>query len=71
MKTIVITNDFSEGWKQVARYGFELAKQLKANVPLCNAMIIPAEIPQTGLAGWPPHVFEELMDDENLSIIKL
>jgi hypothetical protein len=34
-------------------------------------MIIPAEISQTGLVGWPPPVFEELMEDENLSIIKL
>ncbi|MGN8068863.1 universal stress protein [Mucilaginibacter sp. 22184] len=63
MKTIVITTDFSDGSKQAVRYGFELARQLKANITLCNAMIIPAEIPQTGFVGWPPNIFEELMND--------
>jgi nucleotide-binding universal stress UspA family protein len=71
MKTIVITTDFSDGSKQVVRYGLELAKQLKANVTLCNAMIIPAEIPQTGLVGWPPDVFEELMEDSTKELNKL
>lgn len=71
MKTIIITTDFSDGSKQVARYGFELAKQLRANVTLCNAMIIPAEIPQTGIVGWPPDVFEELMEDSTKELNQL
>lgn len=71
MKTIVITTDFSDGSKQVARYGFELAKQLRADVTLCNAMIVPAEIPQTGIVGWPPDVFEELMEDSTKELNKL
>jgi nucleotide-binding universal stress UspA family protein len=71
MKTIVITTDFSAGSKQVARYGFELAKQLRADVTLSNAMIIPAEIPQTGIVGWPPDVFEDLMQDSTKELNKL
>lgn len=71
MKTIVITTDFSDGSKQVARYGFELARQLRTDVTLCNAMIIPAEIPQAGIVAWPMDVYDELMADSTKELNQL
>lgn len=40
MKTIVIATDFSDGSKQLARYGFELAKQLRRTKPMVPHIFI-------------------------------
>ncbi|WP_419701533.1 universal stress protein [Mucilaginibacter sp. NFX135] len=71
MRAIVITTDFSDGSKQVARFGFELAKQLRTDVTLCNAMIIPAEIPQAGIVAWPVDVYDDLMEDSTKELSHL
>ncbi|NHA02602.1 universal stress protein [Mucilaginibacter sp. HC2] len=63
MKTIVIATDFSEGSKDAARYGYHLAQQVRSNVLLCHAIIIPAEIPQSGLILWQDEEYELLLDD--------
>lgn len=63
MKTIVIATDFSDGSKDAARYGYHLAGQVRSNVLLCHAIIIPAEIPQAGMMLWQDEEYELLLDD--------
>lgn len=53
MKNLLIATDFSHQARHAAEYGYNLAKQLKLNVLLCNALIVPAEVPQAGLVVWP------------------
>jgi nucleotide-binding universal stress UspA family protein len=63
MKTILIPTDFSENANHAAEYGYHLARQIKADVILCNAMIIPAEVPQAGVMIWPMEEYNVLMED--------
>lgn len=63
MKNLLITTDFSSNAKHAADYGYNLAKQIKANVILCNAVIVPAEMPQAGIVVWPMDEYNVLMDD--------
>lgn len=63
MKTILLATDFSESAKDAARYGFDLACQIRARVILVNAMIIAAEMPQSGFAYWPAEEFDGLLHD--------
>ncbi|MHB8207850.1 universal stress protein [Mucilaginibacter sp.] len=53
MKTFLFPSDFSENAKHAISYGYSLAKQVKANIIICNVIIEPAEIPQTGMVSWP------------------
>lgn len=53
---------FSAGAKIAVEYGYGLAKQIKANVVICNAVIIPAEAPQAGIVIWPMEEYDTLMD---------
>jgi nucleotide-binding universal stress UspA family protein len=62
MKTLLLPTDFSAGAKVAVEYGYNLAKQVKANVILCNAVTIPAETPQAGLVVWPMEEHNILMD---------
>jgi hypothetical protein len=55
MKTILFPTDFSENAKHAIRYGYYLSRQIKADIVLCNAVIIPAEATAGrpgGMAGW-------------------
>jgi nucleotide-binding universal stress UspA family protein len=71
MKTIILTTDFSDSSKDAVRYGYAMARQTRANVVLCNAMIIPAEIQQPVLANWPEQEFDELIADSKSELDKL
>jgi nucleotide-binding universal stress UspA family protein len=53
MKTFLFPTDFSANAKHAVAYGYSLAKQVKANIVICNAIIEPAEIPQSGMVMWP------------------
>src|ERR1700712_844427 len=72
MKTLLIATNFSEHSNQIALYGYKLACQLKTDVLLCNAMTIPAEIPQSGFVGWPNEGYEAMMQSsaEQLDILR-
>jgi len=62
MKKILIGTDFSDNAKKAAIFGYKLAVQIKCDVEICTAMIIPAEIPAAGVVVWPMeeyHVIEE------------
>jgi nucleotide-binding universal stress UspA family protein len=63
MKKLLIATDFSANAKHAAEYGYQLAKQLKAGVFLCNTVTIPAEVPMAGLAAWPPDEGELILED--------
>ncbi len=70
MKTILLATDFSESSRDAARYGFDMACCIGARVILVNAMIIAAEIPQTGMVSWPEGEFDALLQDYETEIQK-
>lgn len=71
MKTILISTDFSENATHAAEYGYHLAKQIKANVILCNAFAIPVEMPEASMAVWPMYEYDEIMQSRDHDVKKL
>lgn len=71
MKTILLPTDFSSNAKHAVEYGYKLAKRIKANVILCNAVIVPAEMPQAGFVVWPMEECDVLMDESTDELKKL
>ena len=71
MKKILIATDFSANAKHAAAYGYAIASQLKASVILCNAFIVPAEMPQGGTLVWPQFEYDEIVDSTNSELKKL
>jgi nucleotide-binding universal stress UspA family protein len=58
MKTLLLSTDFSANATHAADYGYRLARQLRADMVLCNAVIVPAEVPQTGMVTWPMEEYD-------------
>lgn len=71
MKTILIPTDFSANATHAAEYGYYLARQLKANVILCNAFVIPVEMPQANLVAWPMYEYDAIIESCETDIKKL
>ncbi|RWY54344.1 universal stress protein [Mucilaginibacter gilvus] len=71
MKKILIPTDFSSDATHAVDYGYSLAKQLRANVILCNVVTVPAEIPQAGLIVWPLYESDVLLKDSGDELAKL
>jgi nucleotide-binding universal stress UspA family protein len=71
MKTLLFSTDFSANAKHAAEYGYRLAKQIKANIVLCNAVTVPAEVPQAGVVVWPMEESEVLLDDSTNELQRL
>jgi nucleotide-binding universal stress UspA family protein len=71
MKTLLISTDFSTVATHAAEYGYNLAKQIKADVILCNAVIVPAEIPQAGVVVWPMEEYNMMMEESDSELKKL
>jgi nucleotide-binding universal stress UspA family protein len=71
MKTFLFPTDFSENATHAIRYGYYLARQIKADILLCNAVIIPAESPQAGLVVWPLEESDLLLEDSTKELLKL
>jgi nucleotide-binding universal stress UspA family protein len=63
MKKILIPTDFSDNATHAAKYGYALAKQIKANVMLCNAFIVPAQLPQAGIVVWPMEEYDTIIKE--------
>ncbi|MDB4918305.1 universal stress protein [Mucilaginibacter sp.] len=63
MKKLLIATDFSANARHAAKYGYLLAKQLKAGIFLCNTIAIPAEAPMSGMTVWPQGESDVLFDD--------
>lgn len=72
MKTLLIATDFSAGATHAADYGYHLAQQIKADVMLCNAVLIPSDIPQAGIMAWPIDNYDSYLDSSSnqLEILK-
>jgi nucleotide-binding universal stress UspA family protein len=71
MKTILLPTDFSENATHAVRYAYYLARELKVNIILCNAVVIPAEAPQAGLVVWPLEESDMLLKDSAAELVKL
>jgi len=71
MKTILFATDFSANARHAAEYGYSLAKLIKANIILCNAVIVPAEMPQAGLVAWPMEESDMLLMDSTRELQQL
>jgi len=71
MKTLLVATDFSANARHAADYAYKLAEQLKANLILCNAIIVPAEVPDAGFVSWPMYEYEELLKDSKGELRKL
>lgn len=71
MKSLLILTDFSTDGDNAAVYGYHLAKELKANVILCNAVIIPGQIAEEGDIAWPINGYDGLIGDSNDELKRL
>lgn len=71
MKKILIATDFSANAKHAAEYGYTVASQIKTDVVLCNAFIVPAEVPQAGTLVWPQFEYDELLENCNSELKRL
>jgi len=71
MKTLLLLTDFSSNGNHSAEYGYNLAKVLKANVVLCNAVTIPAQLSEVGDIAWPLSGYDGLIDDSDEELKKL
>lgn len=71
MKTLLLLTDFSIGGNHAAEYGYSLAKYLKANVVLCNAIVIPLQMAEAGVIGWPLNGYDGLVEDTERELQKL
>lgn len=63
MKTILLATDFSASANDAVRYGYDLACRIRAKVILINAMVLAAEVPQSGFVTWPDAEFDGLLED--------
>lgn len=68
MKKILFPTDFSANAKHALTYAYNLAKQVKTNLIICNAVIEPAEVPQAGLVAWPIEESEVLFKDGSIQL---
>lgn len=53
MKTILVPTDFSPAANSAASFAMDIAKSIRANILLCNAILVPAEVPMAGGIVWP------------------
>lgn len=60
MKKILVPTDFSTSAKTAANYAMHLAKQMKASVKLCNAVMVPLDVPLAAHVAAPIVSFETL-----------
>lgn len=72
MKNLLLLTDFSRTADNAVEYGYQLAKELKANIVLCNIINIPAEVIQYEAPVWPIEVYDEAVsENENeLQIVR-
>jgi len=71
MKKVLIATDFSANAAHAAEYGYAIASQVKADVILCNAFIVPAEMPQGGTIVWPQMEYDELLESSTKELEQL
>ncbi|TWJ00663.1 nucleotide-binding universal stress UspA family protein [Mucilaginibacter frigoritolerans] len=60
MKNILVPTDFSPAANCAARYALHLAAFLKADLTLCNAMLIPVNAIAAAQVAWPLETYDEI-----------
>jgi nucleotide-binding universal stress UspA family protein len=63
MKKILIPTDFSVPAENAARYALGLAKEMKADVIICNAFKVPTEAPMAAQVAWPLINYTEVQQE--------
>lgn len=63
MKSILVPTDFSAAADNAVRYAFQMAKVMKANLLLCNAIKVPAEAPMAAQVSWPLEDYSTIKKD--------
>jgi nucleotide-binding universal stress UspA family protein len=71
MKTVLFPTDFSTAASHAVSYGYNLAIHIKANVVLCNAVLLPSEAPQVGLSVWPVEESDALLKESSTKLAHL
>lgn len=67
MKPLLLLTDFSESGNHSVEYGYHLAKKLKTNVTLCNAV----DMAGTENMLWPAEAYDRLISDSGKALRKL
>lgn len=62
MKTFLVASDFSSNSRNAASFAYQLAKPMRADIILCNAVVIPSEIPMASAMVWPMEECENLLE---------
>jgi nucleotide-binding universal stress UspA family protein len=71
MKIILVPTDFSPAANNAAKYAFNVAKQVNANIKLCNAIKVPAESVIAAQVAWPLEDKTSLKDAAEAELIYL
>lgn len=67
MKPLLLLTDFSETGNRAVEHGYQLAKNLKTNVTLCNAI----DMVETASILWPAETYDMLIADSGKELKKL
>ncbi|WP_167667787.1 universal stress protein [Mucilaginibacter gossypiicola] len=70
MKTVIALTDFSPNATHAAHFALKLAMSLKANLLLCNAYLLPSEIPSPYTVGWPVEEYD-MLSEESTNMLNL
>lgn len=71
MKNILVPTDFSLAAKNAGAYAMHLATEMKTNIKLCNAVMVPVEIPVAAHVATPLIAFETLEQEAEASLQRL
>lgn len=71
MKKILVPTDFSFPAKNAAFYAMHLATTMQASVKLCNAIMVPVDVPMAAQISWPLVEFSTLEHEAIESLKKL
>jgi nucleotide-binding universal stress UspA family protein len=70
MKTVIALTDFSPNATHAAHFALKLAISLKTNLLLCNAYLLPSEIPSPYSIGWPVEEYD-ILGEESTNMLNL
>ena len=62
MKTFLVASDFSSNARNAAIFAYQLAKPMKADIILCNAVVVTSEVPIASAMVWSVEECENLID---------
>lgn len=71
MKKILVPTDFSLPAKNAGHYAMHLAKEMKVDVKLCNAILVPAEAPMASRVAWPLADYSTLREESDRELQEL